>query len=167
MSDLVACYGCGAPVDTAPGKPHKYLGTVWGCWGVFGQILAKEYSAGEPDVTHRLTVDAYALQHPGTPSRQTIQSMNVHLVSMYLILEMGANSRQALTGIRETLKAASQFQWLEPPVPNGSMTALDVAPAQDMDEHGRLVDLWARDVWQAWSPHHEHVREFARRNVGL
>ncbi len=167
MSGLIACYGCGARVGDAPGKPHKYLGTVWGCWEVYGQVLAREYSAGEPDVTHRLTVDAYSLQHPGAPSRQTIQSMNVHLVSMHLILERGATAGQALHGVRETLKAASQFEWLEPPVPNGSITVLDVAPARDMEEHGRLVDLWARDVWQAWSPHHDYVREFARRNSGL
>ena len=140
---------------------------MWGCWEVYGQVLAREYSAGKPDVTHKLTVDSYSLQHPGEPGRQTIQSMNVHLVSMHLILERGATADRAQFGIQETLKAASQFEWLEPPVPNGNMTIFDVAPAPDMDEHRRLVDLWARDVWQAWSVHHDYVRDFARRMVGL
>ena len=167
MGERIVCYGCGALVDDAPGIPHKYLGTVWGCWEVFGQVLAREYSAGALDTTHRLTVDAYSVQHPGTLGRQTIQSLNVHLVSLHLILERGATASEALLGIRRTLKASSQFVWIEPPVPNGTMTVLDVAPAGDMDDHKRLVDLWARDVWQAWSGHHDHVREFASRNVGL
>ena len=167
MGERIACYGCGALVDDTPGTPHKYLGAAWGCWEIFGQVLAREYSAGALDITHRLTVDAYSLQHPGTPGRQTIQSMNVHLVSLHLILERGATASEALLGIRRTLKASSQFVWFEPPVPNGTTTVLDVAPARDMDDHKRLVDLWARDVWQAWSGHHDHVREFARRNVGL
>ena len=61
MGNRIACYGCGALVDDAPGKPHKYLGTVWGCWEVFGQVLAKEYGEAIVSglgVTHRLTVDA-------------------------------------------------------------------------------------------------------------
>ena len=167
MGETISCYGCGAQVDAAPGMPHKYLGTVWGCWEAFGQVLAREYSAGEPDVTHRLSVDAYALQHPGTLGRQTIQSMNVHLVSLHLILERGVSAQEALLGIRRTLKAAPYFVWLDPPVPNGTMTVLDVAPAAEMDEHRWLVGQWARDVWQAWSPHHDHVREFSRRHVEL
>ena len=104
---------------------------------------------------------------PECRARQTIQSLNVHLVSLHLILEWGANASEALLGIRRTLKASSQFVWIELPVPNGTMTVLDVAPAGDMDDHKRLVDLWARDVWQAWSGHHDHVREFASRNAGL
>ncbi len=170
MCNRIACYGCGALVDDAPGKPHKYLGTVWGCWEVFGQALAKEYGAAFNNglgVTHRLTVDAYAVQHPGTPGRQTIQSMNVHLVSLYLLLEHGQGWREVMNAIRRSLRAASQFVWLEPPVPNGTMTVLDVAAARDMEEHQGLVRAWAEDVWQAWSGHQDHVREFARRNLGL
>lgn len=170
MDKRIACYGCGALVSDAPGKPHKYLGTVWGCWEVFGEVLAREYEVGFVSglgVTHRLTVDAYALQHPGTPGRQTIQSMNVHLASLYMLLERGLGWSDVTNGIRRSLGAASEFLWLEPPVPNGAMTVLDVAAARDMEEHKELAERWARGVWQAWSKHHDHVREFARRNLGL
>ena len=36
---------------------------------------------------HQLTVDAYAIQHPGKPSAQSIQSVCVHLISLYASLE--------------------------------------------------------------------------------
>jgi hypothetical protein len=56
-------------VKNKPGKPHKYIGAVAGCWEIYGEILAKEYGEyGYPELTHRLTVDTYAVQHPGTPS---------------------------------------------------------------------------------------------------
>jgi hypothetical protein len=42
-----------------------------------------------PDV-HRLTVDTYAVQHPGRPTPQTIQSVTVHLISLSCVLERGS-----------------------------------------------------------------------------
>jgi Family of unknown function (DUF5946) len=39
---------------------------------------------------HRMTVDAYCAQHPGKPERRTIQSINVHLVGLFLTVERDA-----------------------------------------------------------------------------
>ncbi|MDZ7628938.1 MAG: DUF5946 family protein [Parvularculaceae bacterium] len=36
---------------------------------------------------HRLSVDAYAVQHPGGASRQAIQSVGLHLARLYIQLE--------------------------------------------------------------------------------
>ena len=81
---LVRCPGCGALVPDVPGLPHPYIGASAGCWEIFGQILAKEYGDyGYPITTHQLTVDAYAVQHPGQPERRSIQSVNSHLISLY------------------------------------------------------------------------------------
>ena len=59
----INCYGCGALVDDIEGKPHKYIGAVQGCWNLYGQILSREYCEyNYPELTHRLTVDTYAIQ---------------------------------------------------------------------------------------------------------
>lgn len=164
MSALVRCYGCGALVKDIPGEPHKYIGATAGCWEVYGEILAKEYGEyGYPERTHRLTVDTYAVQHPGRPSRQAIQSVNGHLVSLYLVLEKQYSGRQATKALAGILEHAGHFTWLEPPEPNGRITVLDVVKAKNLDEHNRIVEQWARDVWAAWAPHHKTIRQYVER----
>ncbi len=106
MNRLSKCHGCGALVKDLPGGPHKYIGASAGCWGVFGEVLAREYGEfAYPDPTHRLTVDTYAVQHPGKPGRQAIQSVNVHLMGLYLVLEQGLNGPQATRAIGKVLRA--------------------------------------------------------------
>ncbi|QZZ22230.1 hypothetical protein J5X98_07530 [Leptothermofonsia sichuanensis E412] len=160
MTELISCYGCGALVKDIPGESHKYIGASAGCWEVYGEILAKEYGEyGYPETVHRLTVDTYAIQHPGKPSHQSIQSVNTHLISLNLVLEKGLEGAEATQAIRKILDYASEFVWLEPPVPNGRMTVLDVVRAKDFLEHQALVQKWARDVWNAWSVYHHIVRQ--------
>ena len=66
----IKCYGCGALVNNIEGQPHKYIGAPQGCWDLHGKSLAKEYGEyNYPELTHRLTVDTYAIQHPGQPNR--------------------------------------------------------------------------------------------------
>ncbi|MCL4510248.1 MAG: DUF5946 family protein [Bacteroidetes bacterium] len=112
---------------------------------------------------HRLTVDTYAIQHSGKPSRQSIQSVNTHLISLYLVLEKGLEDVEATQAIGKVLEHVSEFVWLEPPVPNGQMTVLDVVKAVDFSEHQKLVEKWARDVWNAWSVYHYIVQSFVSK----
>jgi hypothetical protein len=164
MTGLIKCYGCGALVKDIPGEPHKYIGASAGCWEIYGEILAKEYGEyGYPETIHRLTVDTYAIQHPGKPSRQSIQSVNTHLISLYLMLEKGQEGKEATLAIGRVLKYADEFVWLEPPVTNGKMTVLDVIRAKDFSQHQELVHKWARDVWNAWSAYHHIVRQLVSR----
>lgn len=76
------CFSCGALVKDIDGPVHRYMDSSPGCWATFGEVLAREYSAVNYGLNHRLTVDAYALQHPGKHSPQSIQSIAVHLVSL-------------------------------------------------------------------------------------
>ncbi len=64
----------------------------------------------------------------------------------------------AIRAIGSILEHKHEFIWLEPPIPNGQMTVVDVAAAQNLAEHKRLVEEWARDVWAAWSAYHNLVR---------
>lgn len=155
------CVGCRALVPRTDGPTHRYIGASPGCWAIFCGILAKEYGEWRYPPVHRLTVDAYAAQHPGTPSRRSIQSVAVHLTSLYLVLEGGYDFGAAARAKDRILRHRDHFVWLDPPLSLGKMTVLDVQAAEDLAEHTELVEQWARRVWEAWSPHHGTVRRWA------
>lgn len=73
-TELVSCPGCGAQLPDIEGPVHRYMTSSPACWRLFGELLAAEYSDPDLIVTHRLSVDTYAIQHPGGQSRQAIQS---------------------------------------------------------------------------------------------
>jgi hypothetical protein len=157
------CPGCGALVADCDGNAQRYIGASPGCWAIYGKVLAREYSDAEYSRWNRLTVDTYAAQHPGTPSRQSIQSVNVHLLGMYAVLELGQSSAQAMKLMERALSHAEDLQWLEPPPSMGAITIVDVHAAKDAQHHGKIVREWAESVWNAWQPHHEAVRESCRK----
>ncbi len=64
MDTSETCPGCGGSFDVSDGPTHRYLGASPGCWAVYGEVLAKEYSDAAYYRVHRLTVDAYSAQHP-------------------------------------------------------------------------------------------------------
>ena len=88
----IACPGCGALVPDTPGPTHRYIGAPGAVLGALREVLAREYSDFRYASVHQLTVDSYAAQHPGEPSRQSIQSVAVHLISLHLMLERGYGS---------------------------------------------------------------------------
>jgi len=125
------------------GKPNRYIGASAGCWAIYEQVLAKEYGEyGYPDI-HRLTVDTYAVQHPGVASRQSSQSVWVHLVGMHLVLNLQLDARTATAQLGSVLAGRREFEWLEPPPKIGSATIVDVNQARGLPEHIDRVRRWA------------------------
>ena len=161
-SPVETCFGCGAVVPTSDLPGHRYVGSSSGCWAVYGTVLAREYGEWRFPAIHRLTVDAYMAQHPGTPSRQSIQSVGVHLVGLFVILEMGLPSAQATQAIRRAAGKSDRFIWLEPPLHRGELTVIDVANAATLAEHELVVRRWAQSVWQGWHGHHPTIRKWAK-----
>jgi len=157
----VSCVGCGAIVPDIDGPVHEYMESAPGCWSAFGDVLAMEFGDFRYPECHRLTVDTYAVQHPGTPSRRSIQSVGGHLISLHLMLERGLDSVTATRALRRAVSRASMFSWLTPPASQGPLTILDVREATDLDRHQALVRRWAETTWQAWAPHHATVRAWA------
>lgn len=157
----IPCFGCGALVPNEPGRAHPYIGASMGCWRIYGDVLAREYGELDNPPYHRLTVDAYAAQHPGEECRRARQSVAGHLISLCLVLEYGVDPRPATRMLRSIVDGSGEFVWLDPPSFEGAPTVLDVARADGADDHERAVYRWARGVWSAWSPHHEAVREWA------
>ncbi len=155
------CPGCGLTVADVAGPSHPYIGAATGCWALYGEVLAREYGELRYPEVHRLTVDAYAAQHPGVPSRRSIQSVAVHLVSLHLVLERGFNGARATAAIRRVLAARPTLVWLEPPARLGAGTVADIVAARTAAEHESRVRRWAAAVWTAWAPHHGTVRGWA------
>lgn len=154
------CFSCKALVPDIDGPTHRYMESSPGCWAAYGQVLAREYSKLTFATNHRLTVDAYAVQHPGRPSPQSIQSVCVHLVSLQLVLERAVDHSTA-TGILSQLAAHTEnFHWLEPPDSLGELTVNHVLAATSAIEHREAVLGWANSVWQAWAAHHPVIRDW-------
>jgi hypothetical protein len=157
---LIACVGCGALVPDSSGATHRYIGASPGCWAIYGEVLAREYSDFRYVAAHHLTVDAYAAQHPGTPSPQSIQSVAVHLISLSLQLESGRQPPEVRAAMQRATTHRDQFVWLDPPPSLGAITVLDVLAVPDAESHCAIVRRWAESVWQAWAPHHATVRQW-------
>jgi hypothetical protein len=162
---LTHCPDCQALVPETDGPTHPYIGANPGCWGIYGEVLAREYG-DHPKFqnVHRLTVDAYAVQHPGKPERRSIQSINVHLVALYLMLEKRMTPTQVTQAMGRLIEeCAESFEWLEPPAELGKVKVTSVWLAETPEEHARTVQVWARSCWDAWSAHHPRIAALAER----
>ena len=158
--DRIACIGCGAAFPRLDGPTHRYMESSPGCWAAFGEVLALEYREPAYAGTHRLSVDAYAVQHPGRPSRQSIQSVALHLIGLCLVLERGLDLAESTDALQAAARSKSQFVWLPPPALRGETTVADVLAAANAREHVERVRAWAASAWIAWAPHHARVRSW-------
>ena len=133
------------------------------CWAAYGEVLAREYSDPAYFQVHRLSVDAYAVQHPGHDNPQAIQSVAVHLIRLGLQLERELTPGQANSAMVQAVLNKSRYMWLEPPVSRGAVTVADVWKTASVEAHVEAVRQWARSAWQAWAPHHTIIKEWEPR----
>ncbi|HEX8638982.1 MAG TPA: DUF5946 family protein [Pyrinomonadaceae bacterium] len=142
------CIDCGAVV--AEGKA--------GCLKLFEEVIAREFSDYHYGKIHRLTVDAYSLQHPDAYMRSG-KSFAAHLTGIYAALE----SEDALAVNQKMRKWLSANPKIEKPVGlprrTGKLTITFIHSAACADEHGKRVREWAREVWTAWSEHHALAKQ--------
>jgi hypothetical protein len=103
------CMWCKAKLPAIVGATHEYMESTPSYWAAFGRVIAKEYSDQQFFAVHRLTVDAYAVQHPGKQSRQSIQSVGVHLVRLCLFLEHGLEPEKANDAMLAAAKLKSTY----------------------------------------------------------
>jgi hypothetical protein len=165
IESLDICPDCKAALPTVDADRHPYLGGSAACWALYGRLLAKEY--GDPAYmrAHRMTVDAYAAQHPGLPEPRTIQSIHVHLVGLYLTLERRLDADFARKVIARVTLQKDRLHWLTPPGSLGGVTVADVMAAATADDHQAAVTRWACAVWEAWRSHHDEVIALAKRTL--
>lgn len=159
-SSTMRCIGCQVEFGGIDGPTHEYMLSSAGCWAAYGEVLAREYSDYRLARIHRLTVDTYAVQHPGTNVPAARRSVAVHLSRLYLLLEAGwsmeriNNAMPAITGFKD------RCDWLQPPSMTGTLSVREVLQAPSNEEHEMRVRAWAESVWKAWAVHHATVRKW-------
>lgn|SRR5512132_350817 len=160
MSGEAPCPGCGVVLPESDGPIHPYIGANAACWALYGELLAAEYGELGYAECHRITVDAYAAQHPGRRERRSIQSVGIHLSGLYLVLERGVDGPAATALKNRVLATKPRFKWLNPPRPAGGLTVRDVLEMRKQMPHCDAIEAWGRSVWEAWELHHATVRDW-------
>jgi hypothetical protein len=161
--NLVRCFSCGAMVPDTRGPTHAYMASSPGCWHVYGEILARQFSDPAFRDLQRLTADTYAIQHSGRPSPVSTQSVCGHLMSLCVVLERHAPYHDADQVLQAAVQGKIRFWWLTPPRSLGEITVVDVRAAASANEHRERVQEWARSAWLAWAEHHDTVRTWVAR----
>ncbi len=153
--------------------PHcgaSEVGGVEGCNELFQEVVGREFSRPELFQVHRLTVDAYSLQHPDQYMKSA-KSAVAHLTGMCWAMEDrdDPSVSMALSRFLDGTPALVKPYPIPPPGRRGSMTIVDIFLAPDSAAHIERVREWARGAWEAWSEHHAQARlwlEEAKRTGG-
>ncbi len=121
-----------------------------------------------------VSMDAYAVQHPPNAELQahlkiekrlidaSIQSIGIHLVILYLKLEKQTPPKK-LSLIVSKILAEKQLPHLLPPSNLGSIKITDIARATTHHEFSTLVLAWSHVAWNAWSDHHQTIRQWSQK----
>ena len=154
------CPGCGAMLPPTELPLDRYFHASPACWAAYTEVLGREYAdAVLFGRAHQTTVDAYAVQHAGGP--QPDKSVDVHLVGLHLVLERGVAQQLVPRHLQLLVARVDAWPHYPPPANRGATTVADVLAAATPDSHAAAARRWAEDVWRAWAPHHEAVRELA------
>lgn len=166
MSDVLLeiCPDCGIELPAIDGPTHRYLGGSASCWDRFSRLLNGGDPPLAPAPTNGLLIDAYAAQHHGVPSPQAINSVAVHLLALYGVLEKGVPVGRAVWLRQRFLVTGKKgkherFHWLTPPAGNKSQTILDMISAPTPQERTEHVARYVNTIWQVWAPDHRSTLE--------
>lgn len=141
------CPGCGLVLPTRDGPIDPYANSSPGCWGIFGEIMAREFSGPEFFASHRLTVDAYMVQHQVQTTRASRQSLWHHLAGLYLVLECRADPGYVGRILARLAMPKRDLAGLRPPAARLSVTVVHLRDATELDAHARCACEWAAAVW--------------------
>lgn len=150
----------GVELKRVDGPAHEYMTSSPACFKLFTNILAFEYGDLSLIVSHRLTVDTYAVQHPGSEkSRQQIQSVGLHLARLGVQLASPLPPKETNDVMLGFSKHKSTLVFLDPPA-RFSLTVADVEPYAGGAEHAAKVQYWAAQTWNDWAKHHSYIQEW-------
>lgn len=122
--------------------------------------MAREYSDPGLMGVHRLSVDAWAVQHPGDGSRRAIQSVGLHLARLMVQIKNGLEGEAANAAMLRFAARKASLPEL-PPREHYTMTVGDVVGALEPAAHRAAVRRWADAVWADWSDQHDFIRRWA------
>ncbi len=145
---------------------HGYYNTSPECWSVYTEVLGSEFSNevlfGQ---VHQLTVDTYAVQHPG--GQHPDKSIAIHLSGLHLVLDRGIPPTSVPQLIKRLSDTVQEWPYFPPPADLGDLTVFDVALSDSVEEHINTVRSWAGIVWKAWSHSHAKVADLVTHHLTL
>jgi hypothetical protein len=159
---LERCPGCDALLPKRDGATHRYIGASSACWEIFAALSNGNEPPLAPAPLNDLLRDAYAAQHPGTPSDQAIQSVAVHLLTLYGVLVRGVAPENALwirlRGVRDdSIPKHKRFAWLASPSFAGKLTVADIITQPTPGARTELLARYIESVWMTWAHEHEKM----------
>lgn len=163
MTGIERCVGCGVAVPVIEGPVHRYMTSAPACWQRYGELLALLYSRPGLGQAVIIAADTYAVQHPGSPNPQAIQSVDIHLLNLYAYLVRGRPVRnpQKTFGARAFHAIAAPEEreryWLDPPAFTGALTVFDMPLSGPDAAIQDRASAWAESAWDAWRAHHAQV----------
>ena len=154
------CPGCGSRLPVSDGPTHAYMLSSPACWAAFNVLLEREYSEPRLMAIHRLTVDTWAVQHPGDGSRRAIQSVGLHLARLFVQLQQGLSGEAANSAMLRFAERKAELPELPPRV-GYQITVADVVADLRPDNHEKMVRRWAQATWDDWADQHDFIRKWA------
>lgn len=134
------------------------MGSLDACRALFAEVGAREFADRAFFRSHRLTVDAYCLQHPDAYMKSS-KSAAAHLAAMCWSMERG-RSMNLPGALKRWLDGPRAYPRVAPPPPRrrGELTVRHVLGVEDPDEYAVRAEEWARSAWEAWGEHHDRAR---------
>lgn len=152
MVSIEDCPSCGAPA----------VGGLLGCDAKFSDLIGREFSVPALFRAHRLTVDAYCLQHPERYMIST-KSAAAHLAGICWSLEIG-ESLHLPYPLKRFVDGPRVFARV--PVPakqhRGAINVTHLMAISDSDEYVAMARQWARSAWLAWPSGWAQARAWVR-----
>ncbi len=164
MEEYVPCFSCGAKSLSFKGECHTYMLASPGCYEMFKEVLAREYSDFGYAKANHYTVDSYAVQHPGEISnKKAVNSVGIHLVSLYFLFEKNYDlekSAEIKMKFAEFNKTNEVVHPLERPEEFEGLTIFDIWDNEDPEKHFELCKRWALNAWNSWRKQHNTVEKW-------
>jgi len=101
-------------------------------------------------------VNAYAAQHPGQPSAQSIRSVAIHLAVLHGLVIRGVAPGNVMWLRRRVLREQpgsrrDRFEWLDPPDFAGSITVAGIAAGPTPQARMVRAQEYIRNVLDLWA----------------
>ncbi len=173
---MLVCPGCKAAFSTPVILPaHRYGVMSKECWAAFNALLVYEIDVlGYPE-EQRLTIDAYAVQHPQniplqkelgideSAIRASTKSVGRHLIGLYSSLEQKIPLNTISNIMDNFIKYGNDLEMLTTPDHLGAITIAGFSPKFTREEYELFAKKWAASAWDAWSSEHDTVREWTKK----
>jgi len=150
---------------TCPLCSATLVGDIDGCRALFDALASKEFSDPNYFRMHRLSVDAYCLQHP-EQYMVSSKSAAAHLAAMCWSMERGLSLHMPkplklwVDGPREYIRV------LPPPFrERGNITISDAFKATSPEDYEVIVWDWAKSAWNAWSNYWDLARSWVQEAI--